>query len=129
MIMLTRILMFAALVIAMTVLNPTVSQAQGVITVRLSYKIILNPANGTRPIRSGAAVTDNDIDTAIARMNSLSAAYFRGFRFVRVGTIAEVGGVNDPFGPSSYFNIDFVNDPLGVFLRDQMETAARSDAA
>src|SRR5262249_19616085 len=103
------------------------AQAQGVITVRLSYKIILNPADGTRPMNNGARVTDNDIDTAIAGMNRLSAAYFRGFRFRRVDAVTNVGGMNAPNGPSQYFNTDFRT--AGRDARNQIETAARGDAA
>jgi hypothetical protein len=125
--MLTRLIIFTALIIAVTLLNPLVSHAQGVITVGLSYKIILNPADGNRPTRGGTQVTDNDIDTAIATMNSLSAAYFRGFRFQRVGAVTNVGGMNDPTGPSQYFNFDFQASSDNTAMRNQMESAAMTD--
>ena len=126
--MLTRLIMFAALVIAVTVLNPAISQAQGVITVRLSYKIIRNPADGTLPVKpDGNQVSDSDIDAAVAAMNALSAAYFRGFRFQRVGEIPYIGDKDDTTGPSQYFNFDFQAGANNSATRDQMEAAAMSN--
>jgi hypothetical protein len=128
--MLTRLLMFAALIIAMTVLDPVALHAQGVITVRLSYKIIRNPADGTLPTKSdGTQVSDNDIDADIAVMNSLSAAYARGFYFQRVDEVAYIGDKDDKTGPSKYFGINFLTDPKSGELKDQMEDAALKDAA
>ncbi len=126
--MLTRLITFAALILALTLLTPTGLQAQGVITVRLSYKIIRNPADGTLPVKPGATqVDDNDIDAAIATMNSLSAAYFRGFRFQRVDEISYIGDKDDTTGPSKYFNTDFRT--AGSALRDEIEEAAMGNAA
>lgn len=127
--MLTRLILFAAVVIAIVMANPSLLHAQGVITVRLSYKVVLNPADGNRPTKSdGTQVTDSDLDTAVASMNSLSAAYFRGFRFQRVGSVTNVGGKNDMTGPSKYFGFDFQGSSNGTTIRDQMEAAALSDA-
>lgn len=120
-------LFIALLTLATTLLEPAALHAQGVITVRLSYKIVLNPADGNRPIRGAAQVTDNDIDTAVAAMNTLSAAYFRGFRFQRVDPVTNVGGKNDTTGPSQYFGFDFQASKNGPTVRDQMEAAALSD--
>jgi hypothetical protein len=121
--------MFTALIIAVALFNTSVSQAQGVITVRLSYKIIRNPADGTLPVKSdGTQVSDNDIDTAVAGMNALSAAYFRGFRFQRVDPVSYIGDKDDVTGPSQYFNFDFRGGSNNTATRDQMEAAAMADA-
>lgn len=125
-----QLIMFAVLIIAVTALNPAELRAQGVITVRLSYKVVLNPADGNRPLKGdGTQMTDNDIDTAVTAMNNLSAAYFRGFRFKRVDAVTNVGGKNDTTGPSQYFGINFLTDPKSSQLKDQMEDAALSNTA
>jgi|GEM_PF-1753442 len=121
-------------VILLLSLCSVLAPAQGVITVRLSYKIIRNPADGTLPTYTDATgtvvqVTDNDIDTAVATMNSLSAAYFRGFRFQRVDPVAYVGDKDDATGPSQYFNTDFFANPNAKSLKNQMEAAAMKDPA
>jgi hypothetical protein len=112
----------------LTAALPSPSPAQGVITVRLSYKIILNPADGTRPPRAmgGPAVTDADIDTAIAAMNALYTTYFRGYRFQRVDLI-NIGGLGDTTGPSQWYNTNFFGNN-GNDMKNQMEAAAMSDA-
>lgn len=107
-------------------------QAQGVITVRLSYKIMLNPADGNRPTNTNAAgmvvqVTDADIDAAISTMNSLFANYSRGYRFQRVDPVTDIGGEGDVTGPSQYFNNDFRT--AGTALRNQLEDTAMRNAA
>ena len=108
---------------------PSPLQAQGVINIRLSYKVILNPADGTRPIRTGATqVTDADINTAVNAMNVLLQTYFRGYRVQLVGSITNIGGMGDTTGPSRWFNTDFFNASNATTLRNQMEAAAMSDA-
>jgi hypothetical protein len=62
-------------------------------------------------------------------MNSLSAAYFRGFRFEQVGVISYIGDKDDTTGPSRYFGINFLTDPKANELKDQMEDAALKDEA
>jgi hypothetical protein len=83
--------------------------ADDVIKIRLSYKVILDPATGLRP----AGVTDADIDQAVAGANDLLKTYNRGYRLVRVGPVADIGGVggfNRP-NPSYYYGVDFENAP------------------
>jgi hypothetical protein len=74
----------------------------------------------------GPAVTDADIDTAIAAMNALYATYFRGYRFRRV-EIINIGGLGDTTGPSRWYNTNFFGTN-GTDLKNQMEAAAESDA-
>lgn len=83
-------------------------RADDVINIRLSYKVVLNPATGTRP----PGVTDADIDNAITAMNALEETYFRGFRFVRVDPITNIGGRGDTTGagPSKWYNTDFFTE-------------------
>jgi hypothetical protein len=91
--------------------------AADVITIRLSYKVVLNPANGNRP----PGVTDNDIDVAIAAMNALEESYFRGFRFQRVDPVTNIGGQGNVNGPSRWYNTDFFEDRNA---KDNMENDA-----
>ncbi len=93
------------------------------IDIRLSYKVVLNPATGLRQ----PGVLDADIDAAIAEMNQLQATYFRGFRFRRVDAVTEVGGQGDTTGPSRWFSTDFFDASNGGAWKDQMDNAARSD--
>ncbi len=97
----------------------------GIITIDLSYKVVLNPANGSRP----PGVNNADIDNAIDQMNTLLETYWRGYRFRRVGTIQNVGGLNQfTTGPSRYYNTDFFASNGGA-LKDQMEAAAIANPA
>lgn len=87
------------------------------INIRLSYKVILNPANGDRPSDS----EDADITNTVAGMNALMANYQRGFRFWPV-EIETVGGINDTTGPSRYYNTDFRG--ASEFFLNEVENAA-----
>lgn len=126
--MMRLILYITAHILFLSILHSPL-QAQGVITVRVSFKVILNPADGARPTLgpSGAVLADADVDTTIAAMNDLYRPYFRGFRFQRVGPVIDVGGIGDMTGPSRYFNTNFVTDPNRIQLRNQMEEAAMTD--
>ena len=74
--------MFARLFLAAicALLASRAASASNEIILRLSYKVLVNPANGTRP----PGATDAAIDSAIAEMNSLLLSYGRGYRFQRV---------------------------------------------
>jgi hypothetical protein len=94
------------------------------IDIRLSYKVVINPANGLRP----PGVSDADIDAAIAEMNRLQDTYFRGFHFQRVDAVTEIGGLGDTAGPSGWYSTDFLDAFNGGIWKDQMDNAARVDA-
>ncbi len=122
-----RSLLYVVTITLLIAASPSLAQAQGVITVRLSYKVVLNPANGSRPTGpGGGTVTNANIDAAIAAMNTLHETYFRGFRFQRVDPITNVGGLGDTTGPSIWFNTNFFA-PGGGAQKDLMEAAAMSD--
>lgn len=87
------------------------------IDISLSIKIVLNPADGTRP----SGVSDGDIDTMIGGMNDLMAGYLRGLRFRRVDPVRNVGGLGDLTGPSRYYNVDFLRESA---TRAEMEEDA-----
>jgi hypothetical protein len=113
-----------ATIAVLAIVLPSACLAQvGTITVNLSYKVVLNPADGTRP----PGVTDAAIDQAVAGMNTLFQAYFRGYSFQRVGPITQVGGQGDSTGPSRWYNTNFFAAD-GVTQRTQMEAAAHADA-
>jgi hypothetical protein len=122
-----RLIFYVIATILLTAALPSPSKAQGVINIRLSYKVILNPADGTRPILTGATqVTDADINTAVNAMNMLLQSYFRGYR-VQLVEIIDIGGMGDTTGPSRWYNTNFfAND--GGEMKNQMEAAAGSDA-
>jgi hypothetical protein len=85
------------------------ARADDIIKIRVSYKVILNPVDGSRP----PGVRDSDIDDAIATSNDLLSTFWRGFRFQRVGTITDIGGVGEfsrP-SPSHYYAMDFGTNP------------------
>lgn len=102
----TKLSWFAALVVAFA---PHLARADGVILLRLSYKVILDPGDGSLP----AGFADTSVDGAIADMNALLDAYGRGYRFVRVDPIQRVGNVGgfDRPNASHYFGIDMLNNP------------------
>jgi hypothetical protein len=123
-----RLIFYIIATILLTAALPSPSKAQGVINIRLSYKVILNPADGTRPILTGATqVTDANINTAVNAMNTLLQTYFRGYRVQIIGQITNVGGMGDTTGPSRWFNTNFFGNNGGD-LKNQMEDAAMSDA-
>ncbi|MBL8878537.1 MAG: hypothetical protein JNG88_05400 [Phycisphaerales bacterium] len=82
--------------------------ADGVIVIRLSYKVILDPVDGSLP----QGFTDSDIDQAIDEMNDFLETFGRGYRFVRVDPIQRVGNVGgfDRPNPSHYFGINMLED-------------------
>lgn len=83
-----------------------VASADHVIIIRLSYKIVVNPADGTRP----PGATDAAIDSAVAQMNVLLDSFGRGYRFSRVDPITEVGNVGGLArpNPSHYYGINML---------------------
>ncbi len=102
----------------------TLASADDVARIFLSYKVVLNPANGNRPDDgNGNEITNAQIDESIDEMNALQETYFRGHRFARLATITEVGGQGQMNGPSQYYNTDFFGDN-GSALKDQMQADA-----
>jgi len=110
-----------AAIAIIAILCSSLAYADDFITIRLSYKVVLNPADGKRP----PAVTDKKINDAVAGMNTLMATYYRGLRFQRVGAITEVGAKDDTTGPSIWYSTDFFEDG-GLY---KMEEAAKNDQA
>ncbi len=116
----------AAILIA-SVCMVTATQANTTIEIRLSYKIVLNPDDGTRPPGpGGGALTNQMIDDAIEGMNELQGTYFRGYRFIRVGSIMEVGGEGDLTGPSQWYDTNFFGEG-GSDLKDEMQQEAQDN--
>lgn len=80
--------------------------ADGVIQLRLSYKVILNPVDGSLP----QGFSDAAIDESIDEMNAFLDTYRRGYRFVRVEfvqRVGQIGGFDRP-NPSHYFGINML---------------------
>lgn len=106
-------------ILLVTLAFTPVARADHEIIIRVSYKIIRNPADNSRP----PGVTDAVIDASIAEMNALLNSFKRGYRFERVDPIADVGSTgnqNRP-NPSHYYDID----ALAVDgTREQMESDA-----
>src|SRR5512142_921422 len=87
------------------------------IYIRLSYKIVVSPVDGTRPLNDWShpeygTVTDQAIMDVTTSMNTMLAAYGRGYRYQVVG-IQNVGAIGDTTGPSKWFN-----QPDGGFAPD-----------
>jgi hypothetical protein len=103
--------------------------ADNVINIRVSYKIVLHAGDGARPTRfGGGPVRDQDIDDAIEFANELLASFWRGYRFLRVDPITEVGGGQFLDGPSQFFDTDFFGDGGGA-AKDFMESEAKANVA
>jgi len=94
------------------------------ITVRISVKVILNPADGSRP----PMVRDLVFSNTVAGMNALLAKFGRGYRYEWVGNkLIDVGGQGQfNSGPSHYYNTDFTDDALsnGGVLNQEFESNA-----
>ena len=109
---------------------PPAAHAQ-YIWINVSYKVVLNPADGTPP----PGFSDLAVDQAITNANGLLTNYSRGYRLRRVGNIEPVGGLSDMTGPSRWYATDFFDrtqvngQSQGGLWKDQMEAAARSDLA
>lgn len=84
------------------------ARADGFILLRVSYKVILNPADGSLP----QGFSDAAIDESIDEMNAFLDTYHRGYRFVRVDPIQRVGNVGgfDRPNPSHYFGINMLEE-------------------
>lgn len=98
-------------------------EEDGLIKIRLSYKIIRNPKNLARPnptTEHGEVVTNAMIETALDEMNALLASSWRGYRF-ELFEIVEIGsrGGFDP-DPAFWFATDFVEGDRNNELLDQM---------
>lgn len=109
-------------IVMLAIIGQSFARADSVIMINLSYKVVLNPANGNRP----PGVTDASIDTAVGQMNALQETYFRGYRFRLSEPVVQVGGLNDT-GPSQWYNTNFFNANNGSAWKDQMEAAAIAD--
>lgn len=91
------------------------------IYIRLSYKIVVSPVDGTRPLNDwshpeNGVVTDQAINDVVTSMNTMLATYGRGYRYQIVG-IQNVGGIGDTTGPSKWFN-----QPTEGFKPDWQQT-------
>jgi hypothetical protein len=103
-----------------------------VIKIRLSYKIILNPKNLSRPnldTQVGEKVSDAMIQEAVDEMNALMASTWRGYRF-DLHEIQEIGALGGLYpDPSHGFDIDFVEEDKQNKLMSQMEAAIKANPA
>lgn len=84
------------------------ARANPYIIIRLSYKIVVSPVDGTRPLNDwshpeNGTVTDQAIKDVTTSMNTMLATYGRGYRYQVIG-IQNVGGIGDTTGPSKWFN-------------------------
>ena len=99
-------------------------EEDGVIKIRLSYKIIINPKNCARPNPTrqiGEELTDEMIADAVHEMNELLTASWRGYRF-ELHEIIEVGSLGGNYpDPSHWFDIDFVDDDKKNEIMSAME--------
>lgn len=91
------------------------------IEIRVSVKVILHPANGTRP----SGITDDLLNTAAASSNNWMAGYWRGYRF-RITEIKDIGGASQggTNGPSKWFGLD----PRGAGDWPQFQSDTQTDS-
>lgn len=102
----------------------------GVIKIRLSYKIILNPKNLSRPslgTQVGEKVQDEMIRAAVGEMNALMAATWRGYRF-ELDEIREIGALGGlAADPSRWFDVDFIEEDKQNKLMNEMEATIKAN--
>lgn len=79
------------------------SRAKDTIDIGVSFKIILNPVDGSLP----PGVTDASVNATVDSMNAMLASYQRGYRIVQVAPVAHVGAAGDLSGPSQWYDTDF----------------------
>ncbi len=95
------------------------------IEIHLSYKIILNPIDETRPF----FVIDATIAETVRQMNELLDSFERGYRF-SLTEILEVGGVSgNPENPSVWYNTNFLDSADSTDWKNQFEDMAKSNTA
>jgi hypothetical protein len=104
------------LIVTLLVLLHDLAFAQ-YIWVDLSFKAVLNPANGTRSYN----FTEQNVDDTIEGVNSMLAAYQRGYRFRRIGPIRNVGGINQTNGPSKWYSVNPRDNDLATGPWDNQE--------
>ena len=99
--------------------------ADTVINIRVSFKAVVNPLDGSLPMLSGREVRQSDVDALVDGMNDLLVLYGRGYRVARHGGLIAVGEIGGSFsGPSQWFNVDFFDDPDA---KHDMDKAARGN--
>ena len=108
---------FTSFIIALVVWTSAATAQH--ITIRLSYKAVLNPTNGLRSL----GATDAEVAAAVMEMNDFSAAYWRGFKFVLAEPVRNIGGIGDTTGPSFWYSADL---PAGNNM-STFEAAAKAD--
>ncbi len=116
----------AALKLAMlcTICLGPAARADDVITIRLVYHVIMNPANGSLP----SGFSNDGLRDAVDGMNAMMESYGRGYRFkisqvLPLNPIGSVGGFDRP-DPSRYFTPDMGSSDFAEELRASFEADA-----
>jgi hypothetical protein len=122
---------FAVIAALLFTASPAFSNEEdGLIKIRLSYKIIINPKNCARPnptAQVGEIVTDEMIAKAVEEMNALLAATWRGYRF-ELKEIKEIGSRGDAAPkPGHWFDVDFIEEDKQNKLMNEMEAAIKAN--
>ncbi|MCP4312153.1 MAG: hypothetical protein GY790_12880 [Bacteroidetes bacterium] len=92
------------------ILTPLARAQDDVIMINVSYKVVLDPATGTRP----PGATNMNINNAVTRMNTLMQSYSRGYQF-RLIEIVDVGGLGVTTGPGRWFNTNFFDSEMVLY--------------
>ncbi len=104
-------------------LLPSIASAQ-YIDVRVSIKVILNPANGLPP----AGISNGLFQSAVTNANVWMGNWLRGYRY-RLSEVVEIGGFHDVTGPSKWYvtaqSFDIRDNPYWT----QFQADAQSDPA
>jgi hypothetical protein len=113
-----------ATILAVTVMLASSACGQ-YIWINLSYKVILNPSDGTRPPGATGA-TDARLQQAISEMNALLDTFGRHYRMRLAHAPIEISG-NYENGPGFWYAWNLF-DELGQIGKDFMESLAKEDA-
>jgi len=128
----TRAALVLAAAVAAAALAVSAAAASPYIDIRVSFKIVKSPVDGSRPLTAqGSPITNADLQSMLDVANdSLQTSYWRGYRFVMSEPPVEVGSLCSTCSTTnpSYWFFPIIYDPNhGVDHMLEFETAAKNN--
>lgn len=120
---------FATILVSLLLAGVSSAVPDGFIHIRVSMKMVVNPATGTTP----AAMDDALLRDSVTAMNRWLAVNWRGYRLdladMQAGqTFRRIGGLNDTTGPSKWYDINLKGDAANAD-NVAFEAAAKANKA